>query len=215
VVAHYQDQESSLEKTMAAQGQYRWGSLWLDEKDFAKIQAEEKAVKEKMDSLKKDFDAAQADLLRITRTIQDDKQIQQAIASSTIQLDAATGRAYQLPLPQRYYDLDRDIKSLQTEQVIKQRQLMDMQTLMNQQEKNLPTPKYVGIQRAFDVEAMPGGGTPTAVAAGSNVSQVAAPPTTAPAAATPAVPVIPLPATTRQANGGVDFSVPVPNAPSK
>jgi hypothetical protein len=196
---------------MAAQGLYRWGTQWLDEKEFSKIQAEEKAVKEKLDSMKKDFDGVQADLIRITRTIQDDRQIQQSIANSTMQFDPVSGRPYQMPLPQRYFDLGRDIKSLETEQVIKQRQLLDMQALLNQQAKNLPTPKYLGIQRPFDVEAMPGGGSASTAAASTTPPLVAVTPTTAPAPAPAVGPPVTSPAT-QPSKGGVDFSVPLPAA---
>jgi tetratricopeptide (TPR) repeat protein len=211
VVEHYKDQEAALEKTMAAQGFYRWGSDWLNEKEFNKVQAAQKAVQDKIDSLKKDMDDIQAQLVKLAREIQDDKQVQQAIASQSVQMDPTTGRTYQLPLPQRYYDLDRDIRSLQAEQVLKQRQWVDIQKLQQQQTKNMPVPHYSGIQKPFDVESMPGGRPMTSTAA--------PPPATAPTAQTPSPapavrpssPTPPKPPTPK-AGGGVDFS-PAPSNP--
>ena len=207
VVAHYKDQEATLEKALAAQGQYRWGSDWLDEKEFNKIVAAQKAVQDKLDSLKKDLDDVQASLLKIAREIQDDKQLQQAIASQSVQLDPTTGRAYQLPLPQRYYDLERDVRSLQAEQVLKQRQLADLQKLQLQQANAMPTPKYSGSQKPFDVDAMPGARlAPVAggITAGSQ-PVAATPPTTAPAAEATTAPPAPPPATGKP-TGGIDFA---------
>jgi len=202
VVQHYKEQEAALEKAMAAQGQYRWGSDWLNEKDFNKILAAQKAVQDKIDSLKKDLDGIQADLLKINRQIQDDKQIQQAIASQSVQLDPTSGRAYQLPLPQRYYDLDRDIRSLQAEQVLKQRQFVDIQKFQAQQRSAMPTPKYSGILKPFDVDAMPG--AKSAAAANANPPPPVAPPTTAPAVEATVPP--PAPPAPPPKSGGVDFA---------
>jgi Tfp pilus assembly protein PilF len=203
VVQHYQDQEVALEKALAAQGQYRWGSQWLDEKEFNKLRAAEKLIQDKIDALKKDSDDLQAKILKIASDIQNDKQLQQAIANATMQIDPTSGRAYQLPLPQRYFDLDRDIRSMQVDQAMKQRQWADNQALILQQRKNMPVPKYLGVQKPFDVESMPGGSA-------NSPAPVVAP------ATIPAIPDTPVeaPAPKPAPKGGVDFAPVNPKDPN-
>jgi tetratricopeptide (TPR) repeat protein len=206
VVAHYQEQEAALEKQMEGKGLYRWGSLWLSEKDYAKIQAQEAAAKEKVDATKKEIDDVQARLIRINRDILDDRSIQQILANQTMQTDPISGRGYRLPLPQRYYDLERDVQSLLAEQSAKQKQLVDLQKLMAQQQQNFPVAKYTGLQKPFDADSMPGAKVKAATLPAS-----AAPPTTAPTA-TPIAPTTPPPPVRR--TGGADFSPTPPGAPA-
>jgi tetratricopeptide (TPR) repeat protein len=203
VVEHFNLQDDALQKKMAQKGQYRWGSQWLDEKDFAKIQAEEKEITDKLASMQKDFDGVQADLLKINRDIMSDQQIAQSMAASTMQTDPTTGRTMQLPLPQRYFDLMRDIENLKGQRTLKQQQLTDLQKLATHEKSRLPLPKYTGIQKAFDVEGTPGEGS-TATYVSSPTTMPAAPIATTPAAApadpTPATPPPP------KDTGGFDFA---------
>jgi len=157
VVEHFNEQDAALQRTMAQKGRYRWGSKWLDEKEFNNVQAAEKSVKDKIDSLQKDFDETQARLIAIARNIDDDRNLMNTMSQQSMQLDPNSGRIIRFPLPQRYYDLDRDISSLQAESVMRKRQLQDIQRLAADQQKKLPQPPYSGTQKLIDVEGTPGG----------------------------------------------------------
>jgi tetratricopeptide (TPR) repeat protein len=156
IVDRFKEQDAALQRTMAEKGLYRWGSEWLPEKEFSKIQKAEQDVKEKQQKMQKDMTDAQSRMMQIDRGINDDTNLLNAIRQESMQQDA-NGRLVQYPLPQRYYDLMRDINSLKAEKVLKQRELQQLQKMFVDQEKFKPAPKYSGTQKMIDVEGMPGG----------------------------------------------------------
>lgn len=156
IVEHFNEQDAALQRTMAEKGLYRWGSEWLPEKEFNKIQKAEQEVKEKQDKIQKDVTDAQSRILQINRSIEDDTNLINVIRQDSLQQDS-NGRLVQMPLPQRYYDLLRDINSLKAEGVMKQREIQQLQKMFVDQEKFKPVPKYSGMQKVIDVEGMPGG----------------------------------------------------------
>ena len=205
---HFLEQDTALQRTMAAKGLYRWGSDWLNQKDYDKIQAQQKVVQDRIDSMQKDFDGLKAAMLKIDRDIVNDQQVMQSMLAATVQTDPISGRPYSLPLPQRYYDLQRDVANLKSQKVLDQKQMEDLQKFAVQQKQMMPQEKFAGVFRAFDVEGMPGGAPMT--------SGVATGPTTAPAptmASGSQPPTSPKPApaappTTGTSTGGVDFGPP-------
>lgn len=201
VVQHYNDQEAALEGQMAEQGQYRWGSQWLNEKEFNKIKAATDQVQQKIDGYKKDATDIQARILRIDRDITEDTNVCNAIQQESMQIDGS-GRVVQFPLPQRYWDLRRDIQSLQSERAFKVRELQQLPALVADLEKTKPVGKYLGAQKIFDEKRMPGASADEPATSPAASSQPAAPQprpsVTAPAPSTaPAVPSPP--------SGGRDF----------
>ena len=201
---HFLEQDTALQRTMAAKGLYRWGSDWLNQKDYDKIQAQQKVVQDKIDSMQKDFDGLKAAMLKIDRDIVNDQQVMQSMLAASVQTDPYSNRTYSLPLPQRYYDLQRDVANLKSQKVLDQKQMEDLQKFAVQQKQMMPQEKYTGVFKPFDVEGMPGGAPMS--------SGVAAGPTTAPAPTmasgstqpTPAAPAAPPTPT----GGGVDFGPP-------
>jgi Tfp pilus assembly protein PilF len=211
---HFAEQDPALRKTMAARGQYRWGSQWIDEKEYNRLQAAQKAVQDKIDSMQRDFDNVKAMLLKLDRDIFNDTQLAQAMAAQSVQMDPTTGRTFYLPLPQRYYDLQKDIASMKSEKVLRQRQLEDLQKLALQQKQLMPQEKFSGVQKAFDAAATPGLPAPPR----APVASAPPPPTTAPAtASTPPQPAS-APASSNSpppapSTGGVDFGPALPPPP--
>jgi Tfp pilus assembly protein PilF len=205
---HFLEQDTALQRTMAAKGLYRWGSDWLNQKEYDKIQARQKVVQDKIDSMQKDFDGLKAALLKIDRDIVGDQQVMQSMLAASVQSDPYSGRTYSLPLPQRFYDLQKDVANLKSQKVLDQKQMEDLQKFAVQQKQLMPQEKYAGVFKPFDVEGMPGG-APMA-------SGVAAGPTTAPAptmasGSPPRASGRPTPAappTTGSSTGGVDFGPP-------
>lgn len=200
VKQHFAEQDAALQKTMSTKGQYRWGSQWVDQREYDKLQSQQKAVQDRIDSMQKDFDGLKAALLKIDRDIANDQQVAQAMLSQSMQIDPTSGRTYSLPLPQRYYDLQRDIANLKSQRVLDQKQLEDLQKFAAQQKQLMPQEKFSGTFKAFDVDAMPG--APTALATPSTQP--------APAAVSgsqiPPAPVAPTtPRVGPPATGGLDF----------
>ena len=159
VVEHFNEQDAGLAKKMAENGLYRWGSQWLDEKQYAKLQTAEKEFDAKKDAMQKDYDGVQARLIQIERAIVDEQNLANGILQESVAYDPTTGRPIRYPLPERYYDLIKDIQAMQRERVLKRQQLEMLKKQAAELLKSKPAPKYSGIQRIIDLEGMPGGGS--------------------------------------------------------
>jgi len=156
VVEHFNEQDAALQKQMSAKGLYRWGAQWLDKDAYSQLQTAQKAAQEKVDEIKKQFDDNQSRIVQIANEITQDQQLMNQMQQQSFVQDPGSGRVVAMPLPQRYYDLQRDIQVLQTEGQTKQRQQIELQRLYNERQKDLPAQHYTGNQKPFDAEGMPG-----------------------------------------------------------
>jgi len=183
-VEHFNGQDAALQRQMAQRGLFRWGSQWIDPQEYAAVQAQQKEVKDKLDAMQKDFDANNARIAQIDRSIQDDQNLMNAMYQQSLATDPRSGTLIQLPLPQRYFDVQRDVGTLQSERALKQRQQVDLQRLVVTEQQRLPQPRYTGLMKAFDVDGFPGAKPAPAAAGGTGpaTNPAAAPgaPTTAP-----------------------------------
>jgi Flp pilus assembly protein TadD len=156
VVALFNMQDAALQREMSQKGLYRWGSQWLDAQQYGVIDAQKKAVQEKLDGIQKDLSSTQARISQINQQIQDDQNMMNLMAQQSYATDA-NGKVYQFPLPQRYYDIQREQTSLQGEQRVKQVQLTDLQRQAIEEQKKMPQPRYAGSQKSFELEGLPNG----------------------------------------------------------
>ena len=187
VVALFNQQDAALQQEMSKRGMYRWGSQWLDAQQFAAIDAQKKAVQEKIDAMQKDFDAARTRMAQINQQIAEDQNLMNLMVQQSQGMDA-NGNVMQFPLPQRYYDLQREQGNLQNELRNKQVQVNELTRLAAEEQKKMPQPRYGGAQKPFDLEGLPSGGkTPEPGAPGANGQKAggvpAKGPTTGPATA--------------------------------
>jgi len=186
---------------MAQRGLYRWGSGWLDTQQYTTLQAQQKAVKDKLDAMQKDFEANNAKIVQNQRAIVEDQNTMNLIQQQSIGADV-NGNIMQFPLPQRYFDIQREMGMLQNEILTKQQQQVDLSRQANDEKKHMPEPRYTGLLKPFDLEGMPSAARTAPVAA--------APSAGAPAGGTPAKAASavgpghpPQPPTTRR--GGADY----------
>ena len=154
VVEHFNMQDSTLQREMAQRGLYRWGSRWLDKNQYAAIQQQQKAVQDKLNSLEAQFNANQQRLIQIAQTIDSDQQAMNVMQQQQGLLKDANGNVILIPLPQRYYDLQRDQQQLTLERDTVQRQQIELRRLAAEQQKNLPQATYGGLVKIFDVEGV-------------------------------------------------------------
>jgi Tfp pilus assembly protein PilF len=157
VVSLFNLQDSTLQREMAQHSLYRWGSQWLDAQQYAVVEAQKKAVQDKLDAMQKEFDNSRNRLAQINQQIQDDQNLLNLMVQQSYGTDV-NGNAIQFPLPQRYYDIQREQSSLQGELRVKQMQLNDLSRQATEEQKKLPQPRYTGTQKTFDLEGMPGNG---------------------------------------------------------
>jgi tetratricopeptide (TPR) repeat protein len=84
VIRHFTEQDDDLQKRMKQKGQYRWGSSWVDEQQKAKLEEQEKALKDELAKLQTDFDDAQARLTATDRRIGEVQQMMQTIEAQSV-----------------------------------------------------------------------------------------------------------------------------------
>ena len=204
VVSLFNVQDSALQRDMEKRGLYRWGSQWLDAQQFGAIESQKKAVQDKLDSVQKDFDSARNRVSQLNQQIQDDQNLMNLMVQQSYATDAS-GNVVMFPLPQRYYDIQREQASLQGELRVKQMQLTEFQRQYAEEQRKMPQPRYAGTQKPFDLEGMPGNagsgsasqnGSPAAKGPGPQITGNTPPPRTPT--------TLPAPGPTTR-NGGGDY----------
>ncbi|MDB5291128.1 MAG: hhoB [Phycisphaerales bacterium] len=154
LVRHFKEHDDEAQKKQAAKGMYRWGSSWVNEKDLAKLQDQEKAIKDKLDVMSQDFDAVAKRITAIDRRIAEDQQ-ELALIDSQSYAQGADGRFVRLPYPPRYYTVARDIDALKAERADRVADHERLKKAAKQLQQQLPVPKYTGIQKLIDADGMP------------------------------------------------------------
>ncbi len=158
----FQQQDAELTRTLAAEGWHRWGATWVSDQQYQQLKEAEKQVQQQLDALAGRYQSIQ-DRIR---------QIDDQIAANNRNINSLSANAY-LPdpngnwiyigLPPIYYDLQNTNRKLQSERAGEVANLQRLQQSARQIEKQLPVPKYTGIQRLIGVEGTPLGqaNTPT------------------------------------------------------
>lgn len=154
VVRHFKEQDEELQKKMAEKGMTRWGATWVTQAQADKLAAQEKEIRGQIDQMSKDFDSMQASINAIDRTITADQNEIRQIDAESLATDSS-GKVVRLPYPARYYDLGREINSLQAERATRVTQEEGLRRDAKVAMQKLPVAKYTGIQKIIDVDGMP------------------------------------------------------------
>jgi tetratricopeptide (TPR) repeat protein len=195
------EQEARLETLMAQYGWYRWGAVWLDQKQLDELKLAEKEVKDKIGTLQKQYDDLQKKFSDNEAKVAKDVQFMNDLRMSIpTYVDSVTGQVSTPQYPVAYYEASDEINKLQADNKVISNNLASMRESAKRLEASKPKPKYTGLHQIIGVEGMP--------RIGGDVSQAG--PTTQPAPApiaTPQVPPAPIAPATQPA-------VPVPAAPA-
>lgn len=151
---HFVEQDQRMQEAMARQGMYRWGATWVDRATIDRLRQQEREIKEKMDQMQAEFDSARIRLERIDYDIREREQLLRQI-ESTSYYRTPDGRLIRMPLPEQYYDTQREVSRLRTE---KAELAAKVETLKQQAKRvpnELPTPKFTGVQSLIWLEGAP------------------------------------------------------------
>ncbi len=179
VQKRFDEQIGQLETKLAAQGLYRWGATWVNAAELDKLKAVEAANKSKLDALSVDFDAAQADITRVTQSILDNSNTLHRIESESVRYDA-NGQLIRLAYPPVYYEIVRDNQRLNADRTADVTKMEQIRTAAKAIQEQMPTPQYTGVQQIIGIEGTPVVTIATASALAPNTTP-ATPPTTQPA----------------------------------
>jgi tetratricopeptide (TPR) repeat protein len=154
VVLLFNAQDMTLQGRMKKQGQIRWGSTWVTEKQLETLRGEEKEIEEKIGKMNDDFEQVQDRLEQIGRDISDTERSIRRIEASSYGRDSS-GRPVRLSYPKLYYDLKKDLEQLQTEQDSEKNKATRLRSAAKVMQRSLSIPRYTGVQQIIGVEGAP------------------------------------------------------------
>ncbi len=155
----FAEQDLILQQQMAQQGLYRWGGTWVDQKKLDELKAAEKEVRDKIEAMQAEFDQTKAKISQIDQQVADNERMMEEMRArsvySYVDKDGQRQITY-LPLPQAYYDTQRQNQRLRSEQDSLKAKLSGMQKQAERVRQQVPIPQFTGIQQIVGVEGMPG-----------------------------------------------------------
>jgi len=154
VEKRFGEQDTVLSNRLQKEGLFRWGATFVEKKQFDQLVAAEKAIKDKIDQMKSDFDAMSARINVIDRQIQSSERELKRIEADSYFIDT-NGNYIRRPLPSFYYDQQRDLQSLAGEKAQVQAQQKAMRQQADRVQQDLPVPKYTGVQKLIGEEGAP------------------------------------------------------------
>ena len=169
VLRRFDEQDSALAKELEKQDLHRWGSTWVTSEQLDKLKDAERAAKDKLDQLSSEFDAVKVRISNIDRDIAENERSMRRMEATSFVRDV-NGQMWQTELPSSYYGMQNDNKKLareRDEQFARLNQLRDQAKAVN---RNLPIPKYSGIQRLMEENF-----APIQIPAGAPTSQPGSP----------------------------------------
>jgi hypothetical protein len=150
----FTDQDALMQQQLAGAGQHRWGSTWVDDAQFDRLQQIEKDIQKKLSDMSIDFDALTKKINGIQADIDANTKRMKAMEDSSYARDAQ-GNMFRVALPNRYYDLERENKQLQADGVALNAKMSQMRADAKLVQQQLTTPRFTGVQRIIGVENAP------------------------------------------------------------
>jgi Flp pilus assembly protein TadD len=150
----FSEQDLLLQQQMAQQGLYRWGGTWVDQRQLDELKAAEKQVRDKLDSMQQDFDSTKSRITQIDAEVRTNEASMADMQSRSVFLDK-DGHYITFPLPQQYYELQRQNAQLRAEQQQLKNKLTSMQDEAKRVQQQVPVPRFTGVQQLVGVEGTP------------------------------------------------------------
>jgi tetratricopeptide (TPR) repeat protein len=150
----FTEQDEDLARELEKNGIHRWGATWVTSDQLEQLKQAEREAKDKLDQLAAEFDAVKVRISNIDREIDENERAMRRLETSAYVRDI-NGQIWQTALPPIYGELQDDNRKLQTE---RQQQFVQLDRLREQAKavnRNLPVPKYTGIQRLMDESHAP------------------------------------------------------------
>lgn len=154
VARRFQDQDAQLQIALGQQGLFRWGATWVDQHTLDLLKAAEKEIKDKLDKMAADFDAAKTKVEDYDTQISETERTMRRMESSRYYRDSM-GNLFTAPLPAGYYDLQKDLASLKSDRDKQLKILDDLREAAVKVQAQLPVPRFSGTQQLIGPEGAP------------------------------------------------------------
>ena len=153
VIHRFAEQDDELQKRMKEKGLFRWGSKWVDEKQKATLDEQEKKVKDELAKLQADYDDNQGRLNACDRRMAELQQMMTTLWNSSM-VQTNDGRIVQMGLPQSYYNFSAEYDSLKQTHASLAATLDRLRAQGKQVQQKMPSPKYSGTQKLIDADGI-------------------------------------------------------------
>ncbi len=154
VVARFTEQDVILQRQAAAQGMYRWGSTWVDQKELDELKAAEKQIRDRLAQLDKEFEDNKRRLAQIDDEIAANERAMRDIEARSVWRDR-DGNLVQMPLPSSYYEYKNNNDKLRREGTSLQARFDQLRNEAKRTQQQLPTPRFTGVMQIVGVEGTP------------------------------------------------------------
>jgi len=154
VLRRFNEQDTDLARALAEQGLHRWGSTWVTSEQLDQLKEAERQAKDKLDALSAEFDAVKVRISNIDRDVEENERSMRRLEATSYIRDL-NGNIWQTALPPTYGEMQNDNRKLareRDEQFAKLARLREDARAVN---RDLPIPKYTGIQRMMDENFAP------------------------------------------------------------
>ena len=145
----FTEQDEDLARELEKDGIHRWGATWVTSEQLEQLKQAEREAKDKLDQLASEFDAVKVRISNIDREIDENERAMRRLETSAYVRDI-NGQIWQSALPPVYGQLQDDNRKLQAERSQQFVQLDKLREQAKAVNRNLPVPKYTGIQRMMD-----------------------------------------------------------------
>lgn len=150
----FDEQDAVLAQRLAQQGLYRWGATWVNQQTLNELKAAEARIKTELDRLAGEYDALASRLTQIDAQVSSNEKQLQEIELQSLRYDT-NGNVVRLPLPNYYYTLRTQTDTLRAERKDVERRQASVRSAARDVQKQIPQPKYTGIQQLYAAEAAP------------------------------------------------------------
>jgi hypothetical protein len=146
--------ESLRRAEMAEQGLFRWGTTWVDAAERDRLQALQAEVEATVAELKTEFDTLGREVARIEDRIRGNLRYMDRLRAASLVRDAE-GNVRRLPLPDDYYDAERENEALGVQRAEMLTARVDLDRRAAAERAKLPSPPFAGTLPTVGVDGVP------------------------------------------------------------
>jgi chromosome segregation ATPase len=154
VLKKFDQQDTALARELEPQGLHRWGATWVTSDQLEELKKAEQDAQAKLDAMSGEFDAVKVRISNIDREIDENNKAMARIAAMNY-IRVPGGSVQQAALPPSYYDCQESNRRLGVERADQMAKLASLQEQAKAVNRNLPIPKYTGMQKLMDENSAP------------------------------------------------------------
>lgn len=146
--------ETALQQRQAQRGLFRFGSKWVDKAALDKAKAEHDAFEKKKADLEKDYQDSQESIRKADEQIALTQRMISRIESDS-SVVGANGQIYRRQYPPAYWDLQRDLDTLQKQRATTTSHVADLRKEADVVKASEPKPPFDGKLTPIDYRGVP------------------------------------------------------------